>query len=152
MKIMALDIGLARTGVAVTDPFGSFAQPLSVLKGNLGPLLAKDIALLAKEQQVSRIIVGLPLSGDGETTAQAEKIKRFILVIEGALRNARLKNIVIETIDESMTTKDAHQKLKEAGIKYSARKAEIDKFAAALILESWLEGQKQNSQSGKGGA
>lgn len=131
----------------MTDPLGLFAQPLSVLKGNLGPLLAKDIALLAKEHQVSKIIVGLPLSADGGMTAQAEKVKKFIVVIEGALRNTRQKNITIETIDESLTTSDAHEKLKAAGIKYSARKAEIDKFAAALILESWMENHKSEVQN-----
>ena len=125
MKVLALDYGSARTGVAVSDPTGTVARPLEVV-----PRAASDEGLtrvleLAAEEGVERIVVGLPVTLRGELGAQAEETERFVERLRGAT------DLPVESFDERFTTALARQ----AG---ETRAAE-DAVAAAHLLTSYLQ-------------
>lgn len=134
MRCLGLDIGDRRTGVALSDPLGILASPLTVfeLKGE-----AEDIAFILKlveQYTVGKIIVGLPQSMDGSFGTQADKVKLF---------GEKLKQqspVPVEYRDERLTTVTAKRMLIESGNKkYSKpRKGEFDAAAAAVILQSYL--------------
>jgi putative holliday junction resolvase len=125
VKVLALDYGSARTGVAVSDPTGTVARPLEVV-----PRAASDEGLarvleLAAEEGVERIVVGLPVTLRGERGAQAEETERFL----ERLREAT--DLPVESFDERFTTALARR----AG---ETRAAE-DAVAAAHLLTSYLQ-------------
>ena len=142
MRIMALDVGTKRIGVAVTDPLEIFAQPLTVLerKG-----MGSDVALifqLVRDYEVKLLIFGMPYTDEGTLDPKAKGITELKDKVAGLLKRKNRKNITVETWDETMTTRDAHEELKSAGVKHSARKGIIDKIAAVKILESWMEAHR----------
>jgi putative Holliday junction resolvase len=125
VKVLALDYGSARTGVAVSDPTGTVARPLEVV-----PRAASDEGLirvleLAAEEDVERIVVGLPVTLRGEHGAQAEETERFVERLRGAT------DLPVESFDERFTTALARR----AG---ETRAAE-DAVAAAHLLTSYLQ-------------
>lgn len=123
MKVLALDYGSARTGVAVSDPTGTIARPLEVVeRAGTGPGLARVLEL-ARAEEVERIVVGLPVTLRGEHGAQARETEVFV----DALRAA--SDLPVESFDERFTTRLAQQ--------VGGRSAE-DSRAAAVLLESWL--------------
>lgn len=142
MRVMALDVGDKRIGVALTDPLNIFAQPLTVIerKG-----MGSDVALifqLVRDNKITHLIFGLPYNDEGEPTLQAKKILELKDKVAHLLKRKR-KFVIIETWDETMTTIDAHEEMKSSGIKHSKRKEVIDKVAASMILESWLSTKGQ---------
>ena len=124
MKVLALDYGSARTGVAVSDPTGTLARPVCVVR-TVGT--AKGLAHLVKvigEQEPERIVVGLPLTLRGEHGAQAQETERFVETLRAAVA------VPIETYDERFTTALA--------VRGGGRPGE-DARAAAHLLESYLQ-------------
>jgi putative Holliday junction resolvase len=131
-RVLALDVGERRIGVAVSDPSGTFALPLRPLeRQNLRSDLAA-IAELAAEHGARTIVVGDPIRLSGERGIAAEKIDRFC----GAL--ARAFDGAIEREDERMTTAQATRTLIAADLSRAKRKQIVDGVAAALILEGFL--------------
>lgn len=141
MRAMSLDVGTKRIGVALTDPLCIFAQPLSIIERKDISSDCTAIYQLVHENDVTNLIFGVPHNDEGEVIPQAKYI--FVLKdkVEALLRQ-KGANVVIETIDETMTTRDAHEELKTAGVKHSKRKSVIDKMAAVMILRDWLEGRR----------
>ena len=130
MKVLALDYGSARTGVAVSDPTGSVARPLGVVKAALsGSGLARVLAF-ARDESVDRIIVGMPLTLRGERGAQATATAEFVTALRGAT------DIPVESFDERFTTRLAKQ---------TASTAPLDAVAAAHLLSGYLEWQNRRS-------
>jgi putative holliday junction resolvase len=127
VKVLALDYGSARTGVAVSDPTATVARPLGVVEraGSEGGL-ARVVAL-AREEGAERIVVGLPVTLRGERGAQAAETERFVAALETAA------GIPVETWDERFTTRLA------AGSLAAGARAEEDALAAAHLLTSYLE-------------
>ena len=124
MKVLALDYGAARTGVAVSDPSGTVARPLGVVERAASEAgLARLIEIVSAEDP-ERIVVGLPLTLRGEHGAQAEETTRFVDALRAAV------DIPVETFDERFTTTLA------AG---TAGAAPEDARAAAHLLSSYLE-------------
>lgn len=117
MKVLALDYGSARTGVAVSDPTGTVARPLRTIER----ATAEDVRALVAEEEAERVVVGLPLTLRGEHGAQAEETERFVESLRAALE------VPVETFDERFTTV-----LAGPGAGDDAR-------AAAHLLSSWLE-------------
>ena len=117
MKVLALDYGSARTGVAVSDPTGTVARPLTTLER----ATPADVRALVAEEEAERVVVGLPLTLRGEHGAQAEETQRFVESLRAAL------DVPVETFDERFTTV-----LAGPGAGDDAR-------AAAHLLSSWLE-------------
>jgi putative Holliday junction resolvase len=138
---MALDVGAKRIGAAMTDAGGTIAQPLTVLeRKGMGGDVAR-IFQLVRDNEVRVLVFGVPYDDNGRPTEFAAKILELKEKVAGLLKQKNLRDVKIETWDETMTTCDAHERLKNAGIKHSERKGKIDMFAALVILESWMEGQ-----------
>lgn len=143
MRIMALDVGTKRIGVALTDPTGTITQPFTVLeRKGMGGDVAR-IFQLVRDNEVGTLVFGVPYNDDGQPTEFAKKIFELKEKVTGLLKQKNLRNVKLETWDETMTTCDAHERLKNAGIKHSERKGKIDMFAALVILESWMEGKRE---------
>lgn len=143
MRTMALDVGTKRIGVALTDPMGIIAQPLTVLeRKGMGGDVAR-IFHLVRDNAVGTLVFGIPYKDDGQPTELAKGIFALKDKVQGLLKQKNLGEVKLETWDETMTTNDAHERLKNAGIKHSERKGKIDMFAALVILESWMEGHSE---------
>jgi putative Holliday junction resolvase len=123
VKVLALDYGSARTGVAVSDPTGTVARPLGVVERAASEAGIARLVELAREEDVERIVVGLPITLRGEHGAQAEETERFVELLRAAV------DLPVESFDERFTTK-----LAEAG----ETQAEQDAVAAAHLLSSYL--------------
>ncbi len=133
-RIAAFDIGDRRIGVAVSDPFNSYAMPCDTYfrTGNLRED-AQNIARIASELGVGRIVCGLPLNADGTRSVQTDKTERFLQ----ALRAATALPVVTE--DERYTTREARRDLVSVGVSTkSDKRKQVDSIAAAYILESYL--------------
>ncbi len=133
MRMLGLDIGDRRIGVALSDPTGMLAGALTVIQRKGGKADFQTILDLAAEHKVERIIVGLPRLMDGRLGAQAEKTLAFVEEL------SRLSPVPVETFDERLSTSVAEQLLKEAGKKRREIKAKHDAAAAALILQWYLD-------------
>ena len=142
MRIMAIDFGGRRVGVALSDPSGTIVRPLTLLerKGD-----GKDIAVmldLVRDNDVGTVVFGLPYDDDGNPTPFGKKIILFKEKLARQLKHKNLGHVLVDTFDETMTSIDAHDELKGMGVKYARRKKEVDKMAAVLILKGWLENQR----------
>jgi putative Holliday junction resolvase len=132
MTVMALDVGSKRIGVAVADPTGTFALPVTVIERTNLKMDLQRIIELAHEYDAGELVVGDPLTLGGERGPAAEKIDRFVEQLE------RVYSGAIHRVDERLTTAQVTKTLISADMSRSKRKAVVDKLAAALILESYL--------------
>jgi putative Holliday junction resolvase len=123
VKVLALDYGSARTGVAVSDPTGTVARPLGVVERAASEDGIARLVELAREEDVERIVVGLPITLRGEHGAQAEETDRFVELLRAAV------GLPVESFDERFTTKLAE---------VDETRAEQDAVAAAHLLSSYL--------------
>ena len=133
-RIIALDYGTKRTGVAVTDPLKIIASPLVTLpSANLRPWMK---AYLEKEF-VETIIIGMPLSLDGSETHATKPVKDIIRLLK-----KDFPNVPIVTVDEQFTSKMAMQTLLKSGLKKKDRQKKelIDQTAATILLQDYLQG------------
>ena len=124
MKVLALDYGSARTGVAVSDPTGTLARPLEVVENASAPAGLRHLADLVEREGVEQIVVGLPVTLRGERGAQAEETEAFMSALRG------ITEVPIESFDERFTTKLAELQPSEAP---------PDAVAAAHLLSTYLE-------------
>lgn len=132
MRVMAVDYGDARTGIAVSDLLCSIVGTTTVIHSrNMDKTLAA-VAELAKEKEVSEIVVGLPKNMDGTEGARAEVCKVF------AQKIGELTGISVSMWDERRTTVEAHNILSEHNYHGKKRKNTVDAVAASLILEGYL--------------
>ena len=132
-RVIALDVGDARIGVAVSDPTGTIAQPIEVYKRvGYGPD-CKYVLALSERFHTDLLVLGLPLHMDGTRGHQAQKVLAFGQVLENA-------GLQIDYQDERLTTKTAEKALIDSRIRREKRRQTVDKLAAAVILEQWLAG------------
>jgi len=132
-RILGLDVGARRIGVAVSDPLGVTAQGLPTLHRRNRRYDQAELRKLIDEYSVREIVLGNPLRMSGESGAQAEKMAAFA---------AQLKqdfSLPVHLWDERLSTAEAHRLLDETGIRDTRRKEVIDKMAAVLILQSFLD-------------
>lgn len=139
-KYLALDVGTKRIGVAGTDALGITVQPLEVVSRTASDADAARICAIMRERGVDVVVAGLPLRGEGEVGIQAKKVRVFLGQLREAIVAHGLSAEIVEW-DESMTTHDAEEKLREAGVRRARRGQMIDAMAAVIILESYLRGQ-----------
>lgn len=132
MKVMAIDYGDARTGVAISDATGLLAGFTTVVHGYRQEAVAQEIARLAKAHGAERIVLGLPRNMDGTEGPRAELCREF-----GALLKEET-GLEVAMWDERRTTVDAHRILTETGNRGKKRKEKVDAVAATLILEGYL--------------
>jgi len=134
MRIMALDIGEERIGVALSDPFGLIANPLVVLpRAKSLQKQIKAILDLADSKEAEEIVVGMPKMLDGSAGIQARKAEEII----AALRVQT--DIPVVSWDERLSTVQAERVLLEADVGRSNRRRVVDKMAAAVILQNYLD-------------
>ena len=136
MRLMGLDYGNVHVGVALSDELGMTAYPLEVIKRKDSNKLRKTFARIeeiAREYKVDKIIIGLPLNMDD---SESEISKTVIDFSENIKRRTGLP---VELGDERLSTLEATDILKEAGIKVQDRKTYIDKIAASFILRRYME-------------
>ena len=133
-RVMALDVGDVRIGIAVSDLMGIIANPLETYtrKGNLD-IDAQYIADLAKSKEVSLFISGLPLGLKGQENEQTAKTREFIDKLQ------EVCDIPVEYLDERFTTLSAERVLIEGNVRRENRKKVIDKVAATIILQNYLD-------------
>jgi putative Holliday junction resolvase len=131
VRILGLDYGEKRIGVAVSDPLSLTAQPLGTVS-HIGELES----LMKKYEGIQEIVVGLPKTMRGEIGIQAEKVLKFVEELKGAFP------LPVVTWDERLTTSVVEKELISAGLSRQKRKKVIDKSAAALILQSYLDRKK----------
>jgi putative Holliday junction resolvase len=134
-RILALDYGAARIGVAVSDETGTIASPLCVVEVAQGREL-DELAATIERERVERVVVGLPrrLAGDEGPAAQA--VRAFIAALSERL------SVPVVTWDERMTTAQAERAMIAGGARREQRRARIDKVAAAVMLQSYLDAKR----------
>ena len=130
-RILAIDFGDRRTGLAATDWTGTIVVPLAPIVADDDATVARQIAALVRERDTELVVVGLPLSRDGTEGPRAQRTQSFVAVLSKQI------GIPIETIDESLSTDEAHQRLKALGLKAAQRKKLADSVAALVILERY---------------
>jgi len=132
-RILGLDVGARRIGIAVSDPLGLTAQGLPTLQRRNRRYDQSELRRVVREYEVSEIVIGNPLRMSGQTGAQAEKMAVFAEQIQQEL------SLPVHLWDERLSTAEGHRLLDETGIRDARRKEVIDKMAAVLILQSFLD-------------
>lgn len=139
-RIMGLDFGDKTVGVAMTDALRLIVSPFETIvrdkENKIRPTLRR-IAELCREQDIDRIVVGLPLNMDGTAGERVQKTEAFCAQLRTRLAAAEL-DIPVVLWDERLSTEEANDILEQSGVKNTERKAYIDKIAAALILEDYM--------------
>ncbi|HBQ25120.1 MAG TPA: Holliday junction resolvase RuvX, partial [Syntrophomonas sp.] len=139
-RIMGLDVGEKRIGIAISDPMGWTAQGHSVLQRSVLEIDIKNINQLCQEYEVEIIVIGLPRNMDGSIGPKALEVQEFAQLLENSL------GINIAYWDERLTTKSAERVLIEADLSRRRRKQVIDKMAAVYILQAYLDKQDSDSK------
>ncbi len=137
MKIMAIDLGLKRTGVAISDPREMLASPVGTLEEWDLNRLAQRVAALAGEQGAERLVVGHPRNMDGSCGESAQRAEAFAATL------GVLTGLPIDLWDERMTTVSAIGVLNETNVRGKKRKQVVDTVAATIILEDYLRSRKR---------
>ena len=135
MKILAVDLGKVRTGLAVSDISEVLASPLCVVEEKNTEILAEKIDQVCKDERISKIVLGLPKNMDGSEGESAQNAKAF-----GKMLEERTQLPVI-LLDERGTTITAHNYLNVTNIRGKKRKKFVDSVAATVILQAYLDGQ-----------
>lgn len=140
MRILGLDVGDKTVGVSVSDPLGITAQGITTIE-RVG--IRKDTGKVIdyiKEYECDTVVVGLPLSLDGTDSIQTEKVREFRQMLENKLKSlGELSKVKVVWQDERFTTKIAEQVLIQADVSRKDRKRIIDRQAAVVILQSYLD-------------
>lgn len=133
MRILALDHGTRRIGVAVSDELKIIAQPLEYIPAEpFGPFLARLKEIL-RDKEVELILIGMPRNMDGTYGPAAQKVQEFITALKNEIA------VPLQPLDERLTTVQAQRSLLQANVRRTERKEKVDKTAAAILLQSYLD-------------
>lgn len=133
MRVLALDHGTKRVGVALSDELKMIAQPLEFIPAVPFAKLLERLKELIREKEVERIVLGLPRNMDGSYGPAALKVREFAAALRDAL------TVPIDLWDERLTSAQANRLLIEADVNRRRRKEKVDKVAAAILLQSYLD-------------
>ena len=142
MRAMGLDVGDVRIGVALSDPLYITAQGLKTIHRVSMRVDTNEIMEIIREYEVDTIVVGLPLSLVGEDTIQTQKVREFREKLENKTRSWGFK-VRFDYFDERFTTVIAEDVLIDASVRRKDRKMVVDKMAATIILQSWLDARAE---------
>ena len=134
MRILALDHGTKRIGVAVSDETKTIAQPLEYIPAEPFVDFLARLKKLLVEKEISLVLIGLPRNMDGSYGPAAEKVQTFVGVLRSAI------TVPIKMWDERLTSAQANRVLIQGGVRRDKRKEKVDKMAAAILLQSYLDG------------
>jgi putative Holliday junction resolvase len=141
-RVMGLDVGKVRVGVALSDPLGYTAQPLLTLWRKSRGEDLRSLMRLIRKHEVSEIVVGNPLHMSGDVSPWAAKVQEFA-------EELRVRSgLPVQLWDERLSTVAAHEILDEAGRDKRDRKYVIDQVAAVVILRGWMEAREQAAAQG----
>ncbi len=137
LRVLGLDLGARRIGVAVSDPSGTIASPYAVLERS-GDASGdhRRVAGMVSEVGAERVVVGLPLALSGQARRAAREAMAEVEVMAEAL------DVPVEVHDERLTTVSAERSMRALGVKGRARRQTVDQVAAAVMLQSWLDGRR----------
>jgi len=133
MRVLGLDHGTVRIGVAVSDELGIIAQPLEYVPAEPLDAALERIAALVREKEVGLIVVGMPRNMNGSFGPAAKKALDFVQAISA------LALAPVRTVDERLTSAQANRVMIEAGVRRSKRREKADQMAAAILLQSYLD-------------
>ena len=133
MRVLAVDPGSKRVGLAMSDPSGTIATPLTTIGAEPADSLAVRVAAIAAEHEVGRILVGLPRELDGGRGPAAAAAQRLATALRAASR------LPVEMFDERLTTAAAERAMIETGTRRATRRKAIDQVAAAMLLQTYLD-------------
>ena len=139
-RILGLDVGTKRIGIAVSDPLGITAQGLETLQRKNKRADFEKLGHLIRENEVKEIVVGLPLRMSGVEGTQAEKMQDF------AQELRRRFGLPVHLWDERLTSAEANRLLRETDLSIRKRGKAVDRMAATLILQGWMESKRESSQ------
>jgi putative Holliday junction resolvase len=129
-RILAVDYGAARTGLAATDWTGTICVPLPRIDARDDATVVRAIAALVRERETQAVVLGMPLLVDGKAGERANRTAAFQAVLAAAIAP-----VPVFTVDESHSTDEAHELLKQGGMKAARRRELADSVAALVILE-----------------
>jgi putative holliday junction resolvase len=134
MRILALDHGTKRIGVAVSDETKTIAQPLEYILAEPFAGFLERLKQLIREKEVDLILIGLPRNMDGSYGPAAQKVEAFVAVLRNAI------TVPVKTWDERLTSSQANRILIQGKVRRDKRREKVDKMAAAILLQSYLDG------------
>lgn len=141
MRVLALDIGERRVGVAVSDPSGRVATPVKIMDAK-DLTDAASLRRLVDDYEPGLILVGLPLSMDGSEGPQARHVRAT------AAKVAALVTVPVDFADERLSSAQAARTMQEAGMSERDRRGKLDAVAASLFLQAWLDARREEDGSG----
>ncbi len=136
VRIMGLDVGDLRIGVAVSDATGQMAQPLGAVDRGPRDREIEKLKELIREHDVGEIVVGFPLTLEGEVGPQARKVAEYARILKKELE------VPVKLWDERLSTMMVEKAMVSAGVKRRKRKRAVDKLAAAVILQGYLDARR----------
>ena len=139
MRVLALDHGTKRIGLAISDPTGTIGQPLGYWPAAPFSAFLERLKSLIREKSVALVLVGMPRNMDGSFGPAARKVDEFISVLSSAVA------VPIQSWDERLTSVQANRLLIEGGVRRDKRKRKVDSLAAAVLLQSYLDAQQPQS-------
>ena len=141
MRVMALDIGKVRCGIAISDPAGRIATPICVLPTSEVEQNAPSFRRLLEDWEPEMILSGLPYTLAGEEGPQAESIR----AVAGAI--AKRAGLPLEFTDERLSSSEAKRSLREKVFSEKEMRGKVDMIAASLFLQSWLDSRANSAPS-----
>lgn len=133
MRVLAIDHGSKRMGVAISDSLKTIAQPLEFIPADPLDGVWRRLEQIIVEKEVELIVVGMPRNMDGSYGPAAEKVRGFVAQLEAAVQ------VPIRLWDERLTSVQANRFLREANVRGQKRRQKVDQTAAALLLQSYLD-------------
>jgi len=133
MRILALDHGTKRIGVAVSDELKIIATPLEFVPAEPFAAFLERLKHILQDKEVELVLIGMPRNMDGSYGPAALKVQEFVAVLRAAI------TVPIQTWDERLTSAQANRFLLQGNVRREERKQKVDKMAAALLLQNWLD-------------
>src|SRR5690349_5350575 len=133
MRVLGIDHGTKRMGIALSDPSGTIAQPLEFIPAEPFAQFLERLKQILREKEVELIIIGIPRNMDGSYGPSAAKVQEFVAVLKENIA------VPIQLWDERLTSAQANRFLLQADVKRKDRKEKVDKAAAAILLQSYLD-------------
>ena len=145
MRILALDIGEKRVGVAVSDPDERVASPVCVLAADEVLANGRSFRVVLEDWEPELLLCGLPMTLSGEEGPQAERVRKFAATVANNI------GIPLEFADERLSSAEAKRSLREKGLSEKAMRGKVDMIAASIFLQSWLDARNGAREQVKDG-
>ena len=140
MRILSIDYGEKRIGLAMSDPLGYTAQGLKTLERKNKKQVLADLKKICEDNGVGEVLIGLPINMNGSIGPKAKEVMEFVADAEAVL------SLPIKTWDERLTSRQAGRMMTDAGVSQRKQRKSVDELAATLILQSYLESRRMSGK------